>query len=310
MFAACHSIVAMLVLVGGRQAGVAENATVVALIKDTKALAALLNRLAEAEPVGIRTEAEPVGKPPARLKMLFAEPITGIQFEGIEPINDMVGLVQVDGTGQFLLVYHPAEPVGRPGPGFGEEVRIGSRVALDLSSGAGFARSLARPDSRYPLRVLGKPTSAGRGASGPWEVTQNAELRGINGRLITRFPERTSGTLRIIRVLSPGTETQVSRAVTGDDQLVPEGEYDVEVMKVRLAKVPIKKGYDTRIRIGAVTFAAGGNSRHSIFDAAGQKELFRMMGSEVMPLPEGKYSIKAGTRVIPFEIKDGQVTEL
>lgn len=305
-----HSIIALLALAGAQQGGVTENATIVALVKDTKALAALLNQLAEAEPVGIRTEAEPVGKPPSRLKAMFAEPLTGIQFEGIEPINDMVGLVQVDGTGQFLLVYHPAEPVGRPGPGFGEEVRIGSRISLDLNSGQGFARSLARPDSRYTLRVLRKPAGSGRNASDPWEITPNAELRGINGRLITKFPEKTSGTLRIIRVYEPGASKEVSYAVTGDDQLLPEGEYDVEVMKVRLAKVPIKKGHDTRIKIGAVTFAGGGNSRHSIYDAKGEKELFRMTAYEVMAMPEGKYALKSGSRVIPFEIKDGQVTEL
>lgn len=292
------------------QGGAVENATVVALVKDTKALAAFLNKIVEAEPVGIRAEAEPVGKPPSRIKAMFAEPITGLQFDAIEPINDIVGLVQVDGSGEFVLVYHPAEPVGQPGPRFSEEVRIGSRISIDLNSGAGYARSLARPGSKYALRVLRKPIGAEQSATNAWEVTPNGKLRGINGRLVTKFPDRTDGTLRVIRVLSPGTSEQVSQAVTGEEQLLPEGEYDVMVMKVRIAKVPIKAGHDTRIKIGALTFSGGGNTRHGIFDAKGEKELFRMTAFEVMALPVGTYAIKAGSRVVTFEIRDGEVTEL
>lgn len=310
MFGLASYFCALAALTWITQGGAVENATVVALVKDTKALAAFLNKIVEAEPVGVRADAEPVGKPPSRIKPMFAEPLTGLQFDAIEPINDIVGLVQVDGSGEFVLVYHPAEPVGQPGPRFSEEVRIGSRISIDLNSGAGYARSLARPGSKYALRVLRKPIGAEKSATNAWEVTPNAELRGINGRLVTKFPDRTDGTLRVIRVLSPGTSEQVSQALTGEEQLLPEGEYDVTVMKVRIAKVPIKAGHDTRIKIGALTFSGGGNTRHAIFDAKGEKELFRMTAYEVMAMPVGTYAIKAGSRVITFEIKDGEVTEL
>ncbi|HWP30556.1 MAG TPA: hypothetical protein VNK96_02350 [Fimbriimonadales bacterium] len=289
--------------------GGADNATVVAIIKDSKALAALLNKLAEAEPVGIRTEAEPVGKPASRLKAMFAEPLSIVQFDYIEPINDVLGLVQVDGSGEYLLIYHPAEPVGRPGLVLGEELRIGTRVSLDLKAGTGSVRSLAKPGSNYTVRVLRKPAGGGKEASEAWEITPNSKLRGVTGRLIAKFPERTDSGARFFHVYKAGTKEEVHPTTT-EPLLLPQGEYDVRVVDVILAKVPIKAGHDTRIKIGAVTFAGGGNTVYHVYDAKGEKELFVMAANQVRPMPVGKYAVKMGSTLVQFEIKDGEVTEL
>ena len=47
-----------------------------------------------------------------------------------------------------------------------------------------------------------------------------------------------------------------------------------------------------------------------MYDATGQKELFLMIGKGTTSVPVGTYSIKVGARVVKFEIKDGELTEL
>ena len=303
---------------------------VVAFASDGVALEALLRGLSGAEPVGANRNqgdsAEPLGD---ALKSLLssisnAEPVGAMKggrvdfrsiIKGAEMRHDIIDLAEpVNGivvardltTGAHHVVMMTGTP---PAGAVGSAMMSGGGVSIDEENGLAMFRANNQTYS-YPLY---RPyATQGAGAQkGPWVITPNAQLRGIMGRLVTKFHPQTDGTARMVYVYTPGTEEEVSHAITGDPQEIVEGEYDVRVMNVTVPNVPIKKGNETRILIGALTFAAASaNSLNYVYDATGQKELFLMIGKGTTSVPVGTYSIKVGARVVKFEIKDGELTEL
>ncbi|MEX2244123.1 MAG: hypothetical protein WD716_09795 [Fimbriimonadaceae bacterium] len=296
--------------------------SVVAFATDSAALEALLRGLSGAEPTGATnaanpnmdtgsalkallsrvSNAEPVGATSATLDfrslLRTADPINGI-IDPVEPING-IALLRDLSSG----AYHVVAVSGTPPPG-----AIGSAATVAVDNRAGVA--LFRSGGQTYSHPLLRPAQGGSANKGPWVITPNARLSGIMGRLVTKFPEKTDSSGRLIYVYAPGTtEDHVSVAATGEDQDIVEGEYDVKVMRVTVPNVPIKKGHETRLLIGALTFAGRDQSLHYVFDSTGQKQLFQIIGYEIIAVPAGTYSLKAGNRVIPFEIKDGEVTAL
>jgi hypothetical protein len=295
---------------------------VVAFATDSAALEALLRGLSGAEPVGANNAANPNMDTGSALKALLgrvsnAEPVGAnsatVDFRsllaGAGPINGIIDPAEPVGAIVLLRnvttsAYHVVAVSGTPSQG---AIGSGAAVAVDERSGVAFFRANNQTYSHPLLR----PSQGDQANKGPWVITPNAQLKGIMGRPVTRFPVKTDSAGRVISVYAPGTtRDHVSMAVLGEDQDIVEGEYDVKVMRVTVPKVPIKKGHETRLLIGALAFAGKDQALHYVFDAAGQKQLFYMIGYEIIAVPAGTYSLKAGTRVIPFVVKDGEVTEL
>jgi hypothetical protein len=295
---------------------------VVAFATDSAALEALLRGLSGAEPVGANNAANPNMDTGSALKSLLsrvsnAEPVNTnsatLDFRsllrGAEPITGIIDPVEPV-TGIALLrdlasgAYHVVAVSGTSPPGV-----IGSGATASIDDKAGVA--LFRSNNQTYSHPLYRPGRSGTESKGPWVITPNAQLRGIIGRLVTKFPDKTDSSGRLIYVYEPGkTSDHVSVSAVGEDQDIVEGEYDVKVMRVTVPNVPIKKGHETRLLIGALTFAGRDQSLHYVFDATGQKQMFQIIGYEIIAVPAGTYSLKAGTRVIPFVVKDGEVTEL
>ena len=293
---------------------------VVAFATDSAALEALLRGLSGAEPTGANnapnpnmdtgsalksllarvSNAEPVGATSAtvdfRSLLRGSEPINGI-IDPVEPVNGIALLRDLDSGAYHVVAVSGTPPPGVIGSGATSSIDDKTGVALFRSNNQTYSHPLYRPSARSENK-------------GPWVVTPDAALRGIQGRLVTNFPENTDGTGRQVYVFSPGTTEQVSYQGTGGDHELIEGGYDVKIEEVTLKNVPIKRGHETRILVGALAFAARGQSFIAIFDATGETQLFQMLGYEVKGMPAGTYSLKAGSRVVPFEIKDGEVTEL
>ena len=294
---------------------------VVAFATDSAALEALLRGLTGAEPVGANNAANPNMDTGSALKALLsrvgnAEPVGAnsatVDFKsllkGAEPINSIIDPAEPVGAIVLLRdlsssAYHVVAVSGTPPPG---AIGSGATAVVDERSGV----ALFRANNQTYSHPLYRPARSGPENKGPWVLTANAELKGMMGKLVTNFPTETDGTSRGVWVYNVGTADQVSYMVVGEPHNIIEGEYDVKVNDVRLSRVPIKRGHETRILIGAVKFAAGGQNRRAIFDASGKTELFRMNENETGGLPQGTSSLKAGTRVVTFEIKDGEITEL
>jgi hypothetical protein len=293
---------------------------VVAYVTDSAALEALLRGIAGAEPVGANNAANPNMDAGSALKALLnrvssAEPVGAnsatVDFKSLlspaEPIQNMVDPAEPVGAIVLLRdaasgTYHVVAVSGAPPPG---AIGSGAMAAVDPQSGFAVFRSGA---SSY-AHPLYRPAKSAE-ARGPWVLTPKPEIQGMMGKLVTNFPAATNGTWRGVWVYNVGTTDQVSYMVVGEPHTIVEGEYDVKVNEVRLSRVPIKRGHETRILLGAVKFAAGGQNRRSIFDASGKTELFQMNEYEIVGVPVGTYSIKAGARVFTFEVKDGEVTAI
>jgi hypothetical protein len=259
------------------------------------AVKALLGRVTTAEPVGSNSATVDF-----RSLLRGAVPINGI-IDPAEPVSG-IALVRDITTG----AHHVVVISGTPPPGVIGSAMTGSGIAIDGKSGFAVFRSNNQAFT-YPLYRPGADSLR----KGPWVITPNAQLRGIIGRLVTKIPEKVESSGRLIYVYAPGTTSDhVSMAVLAEDQDIVEGDYDVKVMRVTVPNVPIKKGHETRLLIGALAFAGKDQALHYVFDAEGKKQLFYMIGYEVIAVPAGTYSLKAGTRVIPFIVKDGEVTEL
>jgi hypothetical protein len=294
---------------------------VVAFATDSAALEALLRGLSGAEPTGATNAANPNMDTGSALKALLArvsnaEPVGAnsatVDFrsllKGVEPINGAVDPAEPVGAIVLLRnittnAYHVVAVSGTPPPG---AIGSGATAAIDERSGLAYFRASNQTFS-HPLY---RPAKGGPENKGPWEITPDASLKGITGKLLTNFPQDTDGAWRGVWVYNVGTTDQVSYMVIGEPHVIVEGEYDVKVNDVKLLRVPIKKGHVTRILLGALKFAAGGQNRRSIWDASGKTELFQMNEYETVGIPQGTYSIKAGSRVVTFEIRDGEVTAI
>jgi hypothetical protein len=262
---------------------------VVAFAKDGSALHSMLNALSGSTSVNASQ---------IDLKTLVANggSVSAIA-DPAEPLSGVL-LVRDNANGaHHLLILSGSTATGAMGATMSNPVVVDERGGFAVLRGAN--QSFTFP--------LWKPDNA---EQGPWVMTPNPSLSGINGRLVTKFAPGTDSAARVIRVFNPGTENEVSMAVLGEDQTLIEGEYDVKVLRVTVPKVPIKKGFETRLLIGALAFASRDQDLHYVYDAKGEKQLFYLIGYEVIAIPAGKYSLKAGNRVVPFEIKDGQVTTL
>lgn len=263
---------------------------VVAFAKDGSSLHSLLNALSGSTSVNASQ---------IDLKTLVANGGSlGNLVDPVEPINGIALVRDAKTEANHLVVFSGTPPMAAIGSAMG-----GNSVVVDERGG--FAVLKANNQSfAFPLW---RPDTA---EQGPWVLTPNASLSGIQGKLVTKFPAKTDSAARVIRVFSPGTEDEVSMAVLGEDQTLIEGDYDVKVLRVTVPKVPIKKGFETRLLIGALAIAARDQNLHYVYDAKGEKQLFYLIGYETIAMPAGKYSVKAGNRVVPFEIKDGEVTTL
>jgi hypothetical protein len=256
------------------------------------ALKSLLSRVSNAEPVNTNSATLDF-----RSLLRGADPINGI-IDPAGPVNG-IALLRDLASG----AYHVVAVSGTPPPGV-----IGSGATASIDDKTGVA--LFRSNNQTYSHPLYRPTTADPANKGPWVVTPDAEIKGMMGRLVTNFHADTDGTWRGVWVYNVGTTDQVSYMVVGEPHVIVEGEYDVKVNNVTLSRVPIKRGHETRILIGALKFGAGGQNRRSIFDASGRVELFQMNEYETIGIPVGAYSIKAGSRVVTFVIKDGEVTAI
>jgi hypothetical protein len=108
--------------------------------------------------------------------------------------------------------------------------------------------------------------------------------------------------------------------IDGKDRITPasygnkkfpllEGEYDVEINSVRLTRVPVKRGMDTRIHIGTIRFTVPSNVSAEVYDITQKKRLCLAYGPMKCGVPSGEYYVKVGGSSKKVTLADGQVID-
>lgn len=140
------------------------------------------------------------------------------------------------------------------------------------------------------------------------ELVANSQLTD-QGRVVVTFPAGLNLSSTMVYVYQPGAPTQLALSTGGGAFAVAPGTYDVEVQKVRLANVPVKAGYDTRVKVGALRVTADNATTYRVLDEAQQREVAKGYGKSVFGLPAGRYVLKLRQRDEPVTIGDGMVAE-
>lgn len=171
----------------------------------------------------------------------------------------------------------------------------------------------------------GGDTSAGKGApdsgrtdpdrtlvSSPvrWEIKPNPELKGASGQIVFQFPKLTTHGIYEIAVFEIGGTKQITPTWYGSRSFrLLEGEYDVEINGMRLSRVPVKGGSDTRLHTGIIRFHTPGGTWVEVFDVNQKKPLCSWNGPSSCVVPPGEFHIKIGGSSKKVSIADGQVID-
>lgn len=140
------------------------------------------------------------------------------------------------------------------------------------------------------------------------ELVANSQLTD-QGRVVVTFPAGLNVSNTMVYIYQPGAPAQLALSTGGGAFAVAPGTYDVEVQKLRLTNVPVKAGYDTRVKVGALRVTADNSTTYHVLDEAQQRELAKGYGKSVFGLPVGRYVLKIRQHDEPITIGDGLVAE-
>ncbi len=185
-----------------------------------------------------------------------------------------------------------------------ETTKLGNDKAQDQSSpGTSTSPATAAGGRNDPGRTL--VTSPVR-----WEMKPSADLKGTLGQIVVQFPGMTSGGNNYVAVFEVGGKDRISTATYGNKNFpLLDGEYDVEVNSVRVSRVPVKRGMDTRIHIGTIRFDVPSSTSVEVYDITQKTRLCLSYGSMMCGAPSGEYVIKVGGSTRKVAVADGQVID-
>jgi Cu/Ag efflux protein CusF len=196
-------------------------------------------------------------------------------------------------------------------------LKVGQSVSLDPAGGYAFVQSAASGATgraarsatySYPVRPAGGATPESAPLSDkPWEVTPNPSLRGSTGRLVVNVP----GDARLLLNIMKAGETNFIDSWYGSKagNFLP-GSYDIKIWDARLRGVPVERGHDTRLRVGALSVPAGA-ATFEVYDETRTDRVYSGHAAESsrIVLPVGRYFVRAAGGEQLVVIRDGRVTE-
>lgn len=138
-----------------------------------------------------------------------------------------------------------------------------------------------------------------------WEIKPSADLTGAKGRLFVDFHDEVPMAHMLVQITSKHGGDPLSDRKRRFD-LLP-GTYDLVVANKRIAGVPIQSGQETHLLMGLLRVVYTGMDRTDVYDADKKTLLVKDYGTLRLGLPVGKYWVKMAGRMVPVEIKNGQV---
>lgn len=148
-----------------------------------------------------------------------------------------------------------------------------------------------------------------------WEIKplfkDTSILKSNNGVLDLEFSGNTSWRIKIINPAGGFTELTAADVLATKKYALPEGEYTIELNRVRIEKVPIQHGKKTRIRAGIlrIGFTSGSPDGKGIIKKQVNETSsigISVDGSGDFALPVGSYELRiyGNFPVTPVKIND------
>ncbi len=207
-----------------------------------------------------------------------------------EAVRKQVHCTSVSGACQNCQVY--------------ETTKVGTDKAQDESSPG---------TSTSPVTSTSSRTDPGRTlVSSPvgWELKPSADMKGSSGQIVIQFPGMEESGNNFVAAFEVGGKERITPSTYGRANFpLLDGEYDVEINSVRLTRVPVKRGMDTRIHIGTIRFTVPSNVSVEVDDITQKKRLCLAYGLMKCGVPSGEYYIKVGGSSKKMTISDGQVID-
>jgi len=140
------------------------------------------------------------------------------------------------------------------------------------------------------------------------ELVANSQLTD-QGRVLVTFPAGLNVSHTMVYLYPPGAPTQVALSTGNGVFLLPPGRYDVGIHTIRLAGVPVRAGFDTRVKVGALRVSTDNATTYRVLDSASQHELAKGYGNSVFGLPVGQYVLRLKRDDKLVVIQDGGITD-
>ncbi|MBA3568278.1 MAG: hypothetical protein H0W28_02870 [Pyrinomonadaceae bacterium] len=135
-------------------------------------------------------------------------------------------------------------------------------------------------------------------------------MKGSSGQIVIQFPGMEESGNNFVAAFEVGGKERITPSTYGRANFpLLDGEYDVEINSVRLTRVPVKRGMDTRIHIGTIRFTVPSNVSVEVDDITQKKRLCLAYGLMKCGVPSGEYYIKVGGSSKKMTISDGQVID-
>ena len=135
-------------------------------------------------------------------------------------------------------------------------------------------------------------------------------MKGATGQIVIQFPGMEHAGNNFTAIFEIGGKDRISPAAYGNEKFpLQEGEYDVEINSVRVTRVPVTPGMDTRIHIGTMSFNVPSNVSVKVYDITRKKRLCLSYGPMKCGVPPGEYYVKIGGSSKKVTIADGQVID-
>ncbi len=134
-----------------------------------------------------------------------------------------------------------------------------------------------------------------------WVITPVPAMKGILGKLDINFP---AGIERNI-LIHQQSDNKLIKSVSRNDKIftIAPGEYHLVMSSVPVDNVPIKKGYETRLKAGYLNMVSTGD--WFLYDETKEKLFITGNKPQKIVLPVGNYFIKSGMQFYPAIINDG-----
>ena len=143
-----------------------------------------------------------------------------------------------------------------------------------------------------------------------WEVKPSADMKGATGQIVIQFPGMTSSGNNTVAVFEVGGKDRITTATYGNKNFpLLDGEYDVDINSARVTRVPVKRGMDTRIYIGTISFNVPSDVSVEVYDITQKKRLCLAYGPMKCGVPSGEYYVKVGGSSKKVTLADGQVID-
>ncbi len=190
-------------------------------------------------------------------------------------------------------------------------VKVGDPVYMDPCCNTAIVQS-SYQGNEGQMNSFGYPIESGNGnndgqASAKWVISP-ANMKGVLGRLNTRFPSDVEWTVEI----RSGADNKFITSRSGFSNHGPSHDigpaiYNFQLNSILVENVPIERGKETRLKTGVLQIVSGGdweirNESKEKFHTSGNKP-------KKFALPVGSYQLKLGGQFYPIVIKDGATVE-